>query len=59
MPPVILLVRMTVKLQFSDNVKAERDLRCDVAASNQTEGWEEVEVDCSNRYYTDPAMLAR
>ena len=50
---------MTLKLQYSDNVKAERDLRCDVAASNQTEGWEEVEVDCSNRYYTDPAMLAR
>ena len=52
---------MSLKLQFLDNVKAERDLRCDVAASNQTEGWEEVEleVDCSNRYYTDPAMLAR
>ena len=49
---------MTLKLQYSDNVKAERDLRCDVAASNQTEGLE-VEVDCSNRYYTDPAMLAR
>ena len=49
---------MTVKSQFSDNVKAERDLRCDIAPSNQTEGLE-VEVDCSNRYYTDPAMLAR
>ena len=49
---------MSVNYNFSDNVKAERDLRCDVAASNQTEGWEEVE-DCSNRYYTDPAMLAR
>ena len=42
-------------MRFLDNAKAELDVRCDMAAS---EGLE-LEVDCSNRYYTDPAMLAR